>query len=121
VFSSVWERGRKPVVLYGAAKAGLTRYLEGLDHRYRGEGLKVVTVKPGFVKTGMTDAAVRSEPDEVAARVLAGTSGHARGLRPRLGAHHGHDSRDASLRHAAGRVLVRAACRIARPCRTCSR
>src|ERR1700689_1636236 len=33
VFSSVaGERGRKPVVLYGAAKAGLTRYLEGLDH-----------------------------------------------------------------------------------------
>jgi NAD(P)-dependent dehydrogenase (short-subunit alcohol dehydrogenase family) len=31
VFSSVaGERGRKPVVLYGAAKAGLTRYLEGL-------------------------------------------------------------------------------------------
>ena len=26
------ERGRKPVILYGAAKAGLTRYLEGLDH-----------------------------------------------------------------------------------------
>ena len=39
VFSSVaGERGRKPVVLYGAAKAGLTRYLEGLDHRYHGAG-----------------------------------------------------------------------------------
>jgi len=54
-FSSVaGERGRKPVVLYGAAKAGLTRYLEGLDHRYHAAGLRVVTVKPGFVKTGMT-------------------------------------------------------------------
>ena len=32
VFSSVaGDRGRKPVVLYGAAKAGLSRYLEGLD------------------------------------------------------------------------------------------
>ncbi len=77
VFSSVaGERGRKPVVLYGAAKAGLTRYLEGLDHKYRGEGLRVVTVKPGFVKTGMT-AGLKAppfagEPDEVAARVLAG-------------------------------------------------
>ena len=39
VFSSVaGERGRKPVVLYGAAKAGLTRYLEGLDHRFRAPG-----------------------------------------------------------------------------------
>jgi short-subunit dehydrogenase len=75
VFSSVaGERGRKPVVLYGAAKAGLTRYLEGLDHRYRGEGLVTITVKPGFVKTGMTadldPPPFAGEPDAVAARVL---------------------------------------------------
>lgn len=75
VFSSVaGERGRKPVVLYGAAKAGLTRYLEGLDHRYRAEGLKVVTVKPGFVRTGLTAGLkpppFAGEPDDVAARVL---------------------------------------------------
>ncbi|MCX8070858.1 MAG: SDR family NAD(P)-dependent oxidoreductase [Candidatus Binatia bacterium] len=55
VFSSVaGERGRKPVVLYGATKAGLSRYLEGLDHRYHSAGLRVVTVKPGFVRTSMT-------------------------------------------------------------------
>ncbi len=55
VFSSVaGERGRRPVVLYGAAKAGLTRYLEGLDHKYRRSGLRVVCVKPGFVRTDMT-------------------------------------------------------------------
>jgi decaprenylphospho-beta-D-erythro-pentofuranosid-2-ulose 2-reductase len=76
VFSSVaGERGRKPVVIYGAAKAGLTRYLEGLDHKYRASGLRVVTVKPGFVKTGMT-AGLKTppfagEPDDVAERVLA--------------------------------------------------
>jgi NAD(P)-dependent dehydrogenase (short-subunit alcohol dehydrogenase family) len=56
VFSSVaGERGRKPVVLYGAAKAGLTRYLEGLDHKFRAQGLRTVCVKPGFVRTGMTE------------------------------------------------------------------
>ena len=56
MFSSVaGERGRKPVVLYGAAKAGLTRYLEGLDHKFRAAGLRTVCVKPGFVKTSMTD------------------------------------------------------------------
>ena len=50
VFSSVaGERGRKPVILYGAAKAGLSRYLEGLDHKFRVRGLSVVCVKPGFV------------------------------------------------------------------------
>jgi len=55
VFSSVaGERGRKPVVLYGAAKAGLTHYLEGLDHKFHDKGLRVICVKPGFVKTGMT-------------------------------------------------------------------
>jgi len=76
VFSSVaGERGRKPVILYGAAKAGLTRYLEGLDHKFRGHGLKVVTVKPGFVKTSMTDGLTpppfAGEPDAVARLVLA--------------------------------------------------
>jgi NAD(P)-dependent dehydrogenase (short-subunit alcohol dehydrogenase family) len=56
VFSSVaGERGRKPVVLYGAAKAGLSRYLEGLDHRFHAQGLRTVCVKPGFVRTSMTD------------------------------------------------------------------
>jgi decaprenylphospho-beta-D-erythro-pentofuranosid-2-ulose 2-reductase len=75
VWSSVaGERGRKPVVLYGAAKAGLTHYLEGLDHKFRREGLKVVCVKPGFVKTGMTAGLkpppFAGEPDDVAKRVL---------------------------------------------------
>jgi decaprenylphospho-beta-D-erythro-pentofuranosid-2-ulose 2-reductase len=54
VSSVAGDRGRKPVILYGAAKAGLSRYLEGLDHKFRADGLRVVTVKPGFVKTGMT-------------------------------------------------------------------
>ena len=75
VFSSVaGERGRKPVVLYGAAKAGLTRYLEGLDHRFRAAGLRTVCVKPGFVRTSMTDGLpappFAGEPEKVARRVL---------------------------------------------------
>jgi short-subunit dehydrogenase len=74
VFSSVaGERGRKPVVLYGAAKAGLSRYLEGLDHKFRARGLNVVTVKPGFVKTsmtaGLTPPPFAGEPEAVAATV----------------------------------------------------
>jgi decaprenylphospho-beta-D-erythro-pentofuranosid-2-ulose 2-reductase len=75
VFSSVaGDRGRKPVVLYGAAKAGLSRYLEGLDHRFRGAGLRTVCVKPGFVKTSMTDGLrpppFAGEPEPVARTVL---------------------------------------------------
>jgi decaprenylphospho-beta-D-erythro-pentofuranosid-2-ulose 2-reductase len=76
-FSSVaGERGRKPVVLYGASKAGLSAYLEGLDHRFRAAGLKTVCVKPGFVKTGMTAGLspppFAGEPDQVARTVLRG-------------------------------------------------
>lgn len=75
VFSSVaGERGRKPVILYGAAKAGLSQYLEGLDHKFRSKGLKTVCVKPGFVKTGMTAGLkpppFAGEPEAVAHRVL---------------------------------------------------
>jgi decaprenylphospho-beta-D-erythro-pentofuranosid-2-ulose 2-reductase len=75
VFSSVaGERGRKPVILYGAAKAGLTRYLEGLDHKFRSQGLRVVCVKPGFVRTSMTqglpEPPFAGSPDGVAGEVL---------------------------------------------------
>lgn len=55
VFSSVaGDRARKPTLIYGAAKAGLSAYLEGLDHKFRAVGLRTVCVKPGFVKTSMT-------------------------------------------------------------------
>ena len=75
VFSSVaGDRGRKPVVIYGAAKAGLSAYLEGLDHKFRDQGLQTICVKPGFVKTGMTanlkPPPFAGEPDAVAVRVL---------------------------------------------------
>jgi decaprenylphospho-beta-D-erythro-pentofuranosid-2-ulose 2-reductase len=61
-FSSVaGDRGRTPVVLYGASKAGLSAYLEGLDHREHGRGLRTVCIKPGFVRTGMT-AGLREPP-----------------------------------------------------------
>lgn len=76
VFSSVaGERGRKPVVLYGASKAGLSAYLEGLDHKHRAEGLRTICIKPGFVKTSMTEGLkpppFASEPEAVARDVVA--------------------------------------------------
>lgn len=75
VFSSVaGERGRKSVLLYGAAKAGLSHYLEGIDHKFRQQGLVTVCVKPGFVRTSMTAGLkpppFAGEPDAVARRVL---------------------------------------------------
>jgi short-subunit dehydrogenase len=75
VFSSVaGDRGRKPVAIYGASKAGLSAYLEALDHKFRADGLVTVCVKPGFVKTGMTAGLdpppFAGEPDDVA-RIVA--------------------------------------------------
>ena len=77
VFSSVaGDRARKPVALYGAAKAGLDHYLDGLDLRFREHGLRVVNVKPGFVHTAMTEGMkappFAASPEEVAAAALRG-------------------------------------------------
>ena len=75
VLSSVaGDRARAPSALYGAAKAGLSHYLEGLDHGYRSQGLRTVCVKPGFVRTGMTaglpEPPFASDPERVARRVV---------------------------------------------------
>ena len=75
VFSSVaGDRGRKPVGIYGSSKAGLSVYLEALDHKYHAEGLSVLCVKPGFVKTAMTAGLkpppFAGEPEQVADDVL---------------------------------------------------
>lgn len=75
VFGSVaGDRARRPAALYGAAKAGLAHYLDGLDLRYRERGLRTVCVKPGFVRTGMTEGLpappFAGEPERVAKRVL---------------------------------------------------
>ncbi len=76
VFSSVaGERGRKPVVIYGATKAGLSHYLEGLDHLYRADGLITTAIKPGFVRTSMTqhlkEPPFAGDPDDVAKTILS--------------------------------------------------
>jgi NAD(P)-dependent dehydrogenase (short-subunit alcohol dehydrogenase family) len=75
VFSSVaGDRGRKPVAIYGSSKAGLSVYLEALDHKFHAAGLSVLCVKPGFVKTGMTAGLkpppFAGEPDQVARDVV---------------------------------------------------
>jgi short-subunit dehydrogenase len=55
VLSSVaGDRGRKSNYLYGSSKAGLTAFLAGLRNRVDREGVTVLTIKPGPVKTTMT-------------------------------------------------------------------
>lgn len=75
VSSVAGERGRADNYVYGSAKAGLTAFLSGLRNRCTSSGVHVVTVKPGFVRTRMTDGMELPErltatPDEVATATL---------------------------------------------------
>jgi len=54
VSSVAGERGRQSNYFYGAAKAGLNVFLQGLRNRLASSGVRVITIKPGFVDTRMT-------------------------------------------------------------------
>ncbi|MBX7136664.1 MAG: SDR family oxidoreductase [Oligoflexia bacterium] len=70
VISSVaGDRGRQSNYVYGAAKGGLSIYLAGLRNRLFHKGVKVLTIKPGFVDTPMT-AAIKKGPLFVKPAVL---------------------------------------------------
>lgn len=69
------DRGRAKNYVYGSAKAGLAAYLSGMRARLHGSGVRVVTVKPGYVDTRMTAGmtlpkALTAQPEEVAAAIL---------------------------------------------------
>lgn len=54
ISSVAGDRGRQSNYVYGAAKGALSLYLQGLRNRLHPAGVRVVTVKPGFVDTAMT-------------------------------------------------------------------
>jgi short-subunit dehydrogenase len=54
ISSVAGDRGRQSNYVYGAAKGALSLYLEGLRNRLYPSGVRVITVKPGFVDTAMT-------------------------------------------------------------------
>jgi decaprenylphospho-beta-D-erythro-pentofuranosid-2-ulose 2-reductase len=71
ISSVAGERGRQSNYFYGSAKAGFTAYLSGLRNRLFPQGVHVLTVKPGFVYTRMTDnmplpALLTATPEQVA-------------------------------------------------------
>jgi NAD(P)-dependent dehydrogenase (short-subunit alcohol dehydrogenase family) len=81
VLSSVaGDRGRPSNYLYGASKAALTAYLDGLRARLYHAGVDVVTVKPGPVDTPMTwgrpGMALLADPQRVAADVCRAIRWH---------------------------------------------
>ena len=71
VGSIAGDRGRKGNPAYGASKAALDTYLEGLRHRLQGTGVGVSTVKPGFVRTRMLQAGAPAFPRAISAEDAA--------------------------------------------------
>ncbi len=55
VLSSVaGDRGRASNYIYGSAKGAVSLYLQGLRNRLFKSGIKIITIKPGMVRTKMT-------------------------------------------------------------------
>jgi decaprenylphospho-beta-D-erythro-pentofuranosid-2-ulose 2-reductase len=54
ISSVAGDRGRQSNYMYGAAKAGLSAYLQGLRNRLSKSNVPVITIKPGFIDTKMT-------------------------------------------------------------------
>ena len=77
ISSVAGDRGRQSNYIYGSAKAGFTAYLAGLRNRLAASGVHVMTVKPGFCRTKMTEnmelpAPLTAEPEQVALAVFQG-------------------------------------------------
>jgi decaprenylphospho-beta-D-erythro-pentofuranosid-2-ulose 2-reductase len=75
ISSVAGDRGRMSNYIYGSAKAGLTTYLSGLRNRLFHSGVHVMTVKPGFMRTKMTEglklpSPVTANPTQVAEKIF---------------------------------------------------
>lgn len=77
ISSVAGDRGRASNYVYGAAKAGMSTFLSGLRQRLAPKGVHVMTVKPGFVVTRMTEGMplpplLTATPQTVAQDIFAG-------------------------------------------------
>lgn len=77
------DRGRQSNYIYGSAKGLVTRYAQGLQHRFAATPVKVVLIKPGPTDTPMTAQMAQApgamaSPQQVAGDIVAGI---ARGTR----------------------------------------
>jgi decaprenylphospho-beta-D-erythro-pentofuranosid-2-ulose 2-reductase len=76
------QRSRPSILPYGAAKAGLDAFTDGLEEALAGSGVRVVSVRPGWVRTRMTagrrSAPFATSPERVASDVLRGLDAGAR-------------------------------------------
>jgi decaprenylphospho-beta-D-erythro-pentofuranosid-2-ulose 2-reductase len=77
VLSSVaGERARKSNFVYGSSKAGIDAFAQGLGDSLAGTGVQVMVVRPGFVKTKMTEGMepvpFSTTPEAVADEIVKG-------------------------------------------------
>lgn len=54
ITSVAGDRGRQSNYTYGAAKGGLSIWLQGVRHRLAPLGVRVIDIRPGFVSSPMT-------------------------------------------------------------------
>jgi decaprenylphospho-beta-D-erythro-pentofuranosid-2-ulose 2-reductase len=70
------ERARRSNFVYGSSKAGMDAFLQGLGDSLVGTGVKVMIVRPGFVRTKMTEgmeaAPLSTTSEAVAASIVRG-------------------------------------------------
>jgi decaprenylphospho-beta-D-erythro-pentofuranosid-2-ulose 2-reductase len=70
------ERARKTNFVYGSTKAGMDAFYSGLADSLVGTGVSVLVVRPGFVRSKMTegldDAPLATTPEAVAEAIVAG-------------------------------------------------
>jgi decaprenylphospho-beta-D-erythro-pentofuranosid-2-ulose 2-reductase len=64
------ERVRRANFMYGSTKAGMDGFYLGLGEALRGEGISVTVVRPGFVKTKMTEG-IKPTPLATTAEAVA--------------------------------------------------
>jgi len=75
VLSSVAaQRGRASNFVYGSTKAGLDAFAQGLGDRLHADGVRVLVVRPGFVRSRMTagrpEPPFACDPDDVGRAVV---------------------------------------------------
>jgi hypothetical protein len=73
ITSVAGDRGRQSNYVYGAAKAAVETFLEGLRQRLHKTGIHVVSIRPGFIDTPMTSEFEKgflwAHPDEISHRI----------------------------------------------------
>ena len=72
--SAAGERPRRSNFVYGSTKAGMDAFYTGLGYALAKDGVQVLVVRPGFVRTKMTtglDAAPLSQTPEQVAEIIA--------------------------------------------------